>query len=131
MLKRLTVLEARFQRDHLRKEEIDWIRYLDTNTEFSDRVTTIFPRDLADFLTRSDIDAFGPLDLQDVINEDSTLLHLYRLSNRRCQAAQESIAAESSLSRGLVDLIQAGLSANGELGWGDNRPCRNSLAEPC
>lgn len=110
ILKHLAVLEARFQQRYLREEEMDWTCDFDTNTEFFDRVTTMSPRDLAGFLTESDIKAFRLLDPQHIINGDSYLQDMHRQWNRRCQAVQESIAAESYLIAGLADLAQASIS---------------------
>ena len=110
ILKHLEVLEARFQRQYLQEEEMDWTCDFDTSTDFFDCVTTISPRNFAGFLTESDLDAFRLLDPQNIINGDSYLQHMHRQWNRRCQAAQESIAAESYLSARLVDLAQASTS---------------------
>ncbi len=109
-LKHLAVLEARFKRRYLREEEMDWTCDFDTNTEFFDRVTTMSPQALAGFLTESDIEAFRLLDPQNIINGDSHLQDMHRQWDRRCQAVQESIAAESYLTARLVDLAQASIS---------------------
>lgn len=108
ILKRLVVLEVRFHRRYLGEEEMDWTDDFNTDTDFYDCVTTMSPRDLADFLTESDLGLFRLLDPQSIINGD--LQHMHRQWNRRCQAVQESIAAESYLNTHLVNLAQASIS---------------------
>jgi len=108
-LKHLAVLEARFQRRYLR-EEIDWIRSFDTDSNFFDNVTTMSPRDLAESLTKSDIDAFSLLQPQSSINGDSYLQYMKRQWDGRCRAAQDSIIVESRLSHLLADLAKASVS---------------------
>lgn len=109
-LKHLAVLEARFQRRYLREEEMDWTCDFDTNTEFFDRITTMSPRDLAGFLTESDLEPFRLLNPENIINGDPHLQNIHRQWDRRCHAVQESIAAESYLTTRLVDLAQASIS---------------------
>lgn len=108
-LKHLAVLEERFQRIYL-QEEIDWIRSFDTDTKFFDNVRTMSPRDLAESLTKSDVDAFSLLQPQSFINGDSYLQHLNRQWDERCRAAQDSIIVESRLSHLLADLAKASIS---------------------
>lgn len=76
-LKHLAMLEARFQRRYL-QEEIDWIRSFNTDTKFFDNVRTMSPRDLAESLTKSDVDAFSLLQPQSFINGDSYIQHMNR-----------------------------------------------------
>lgn len=108
-LKHLAVLEARFQRRYL-QEEIDWIRSFDTDTKFFDNVMTMSPRDLAESLTKSDVDAFSLLQPQSFVNGDSYLQHMNRQWNGRCRAAQDGIIVESRFSHLLADLAKASIA---------------------
>ena len=79
MLKRLAVLEERFDRQYLREEqEMNWTCEFDTSTDLFDRVTTMSPRDLPVFLTQDDLNAFSVLDSQSTINGDSKFQRLHR-----------------------------------------------------
>ena len=110
ILKHLAVLETRFHRQYLRVEETDWTCDFDTDTDFFDRLATMSPRDLAGFLTESDLDVFRLLDPQSIIDEGPHLQHMHRQWNKRCLTAQESIIVEIYLSARLADLAQASIS---------------------
>ena len=106
ILRQLAVLEARFQRDYLREEDINWVQCFDTNTDLFDRFATTPAPDLADALTEDDHIAFQELSPQNVIDEDSNLQCLHRRWNTLCQALQESIAGDNGLIPLLASLAK-------------------------
>ena len=113
MLKHLAVLEERFHQRYVREEEeMNWTCDFETSTDFFDRVTTMSPRDLAIFITKDDLNAFGPLDPQSIIYGDSNLQRLHRQWNRRCHETRESIVAERFLGACLVDVAQVSISTS-------------------
>lgn len=109
ILKKLAILEVRFQREYLGEEEIDWVQRFDTNTDLFDRVTTTSPHDLADSLTENDLVAFQNLCPQNVIQEDTSFQYMHRRWNRLCRTVQESIAVDSDLGLLLADLATASI----------------------
>ena len=107
-LKHLAVLEARFQRQYLQEDNIDWTRNFDTNTEFFDCVSAMSAQDLGAFLTDGDCDAFCSLSPQSILKEDSCLQHMHRRWDRLCREAQELIAVGNNFSA-LTELAKGSL----------------------
>ncbi len=107
-LKHLAVLEARFQRQYLQEDDIDWTRNFDVNTEFFDLVSAMTAQDLAAFLTNRDRGAFYSLSPHSILKEDCYLQHMHRRWDRLCREAQEIIAAGNGFCA-LTKLAKASL----------------------
>lgn len=70
----------------------------------------MLPRDLAESLTKSDVDDFCLLQPQSFVDGDSYFQHMNRQWNERCRAAQDGIIVESRFSHLLADLAKASIS---------------------
>ena len=98
-VRQLAVLELRFQRMFLNEEEVDWSQRFWTSVDFFEQITTTPATELADLLTKLDLQKLRLVPPQEFIDgKGHRLQHVHRRCNRLCEAIQESICFAEQLS---------------------------------
>ena len=89
ILKQLTVLEMCFWWRYLEEEKINWTHNFNTNINFFNQInaTIIFPWDLMNSLTDSDLNVFNSFCFESIIKQDIYLQNMHRWWNKLYQAA--------------------------------------------
>lgn len=109
-LRHLGILELRFQRMFLNEEEVDWSQRFWTNISFFEHITTTPAAEIANLLTRLDLEELRLVPPQAFVNSnDRCLQNVHRRCNRLCEAIQESIILREQLKQSVVRLAEVGL----------------------
>ena len=91
-VRQLAILELRFQRMFLNEEEVDWSQRFWTNVDFFEQITTTTATEIADLLTKLDLEELRLVPPQEFIDSKGhRLRYVHRRCNRLCEAIQESI----------------------------------------
>ena len=98
-VRQLAILELRFQRMFLNEEEVDWSQRFWTSVDFFEQITTTPATEIADLLTKLDLQKLRLVPPQEFIDgKGHRLQHVHRRCNRLCEAIQESIVFAEQLS---------------------------------